>query len=214
MQNVLKDSGLVKVYINYYTDKKIRKKIQVNVRYMDFKSCYFVSSVPPLFEKPKHKSIIDITAYTSDGVYTSQVKSLGVDVTLYEVLFETTIPQNWKFIQLRKGTRKEVALPLSIKFDDGFEITATTFDLSVGGVSFDSYDNISTLYQRLNGELTLQLPNNLYMNFPDGKMICNSQFVRVKENKLDGTKRWVFKFTNLTSDEIMILQNYLLKIDS
>ncbi len=212
--NILKDSNITKIFL-IYVNNGSRKKETVKLRFMDNKECYFVAPTPVKFEKPKKKIPAELNVYTSDGVYKTKVTLIDTNMSLREVLYEVSIPKSWDFIQLRASSRKLIELPVSIKFNDGYSINATTYDLSLGGISFFSKESISSIYKKISGILTLELPKDTLINFPDGKMTVETKFVREKfdiENHF-GEQLVIFKFIGMLPDDEMILKNFMLKLD-
>ena len=62
--------------------------------------------------------------------------------------------------------------------------------------------------------MTLELPHDLIINFPEGKLITEAKFVREKseiENHY-GEVLYIYKFISLNDDAQMILKNYLMKL--
>ncbi len=213
--NILRDSNITKIYLIYLDPKGLKKKVNVKLRYMGDKECYFAGDVVPNFNKPKRKSPVEIFVYTTDGIYKATVKLLDANLSLKEIMYQVEIPKQWNFTQLRQGSRKAVALPGSLKFNDGHEISFTTYDISVGGFSFLSEEAISIIYQRFSSICTLEFPQGLLMNYPDRKLVTEVKFVRNKEN-IEGEFGKIFyalKFVKLTDDEAMILKNYLLGLE-
>ena len=210
--NILRTKDCVKIYINYVNDKGLSRKKQVTVRYVDLQTCYLAMPLPSVIERPKPKSKAGLVVYTTDGVYNSEVVIMGTEVTLNEFFYEVSLPKTWHYKQLRNGSRKDIELPLTLKFEDGFEIMATTTDLSVGGVSFKTTQRISTIYHKLKCEMIIQLPNDLLINCADGKLICNATFVRLRENFNIDEKIYAFRFLNLSKENSEVLQNYLMHL--
>ncbi len=213
--NILRESNITKIYLIYILPNGIKKKVNVSLRYMGDKECYFVGTVLPNFVKPKRKSPLEIIVYTSDGTYRANVKILDTNVGLNEIMYQAELPKTWNFTQLRQGSRKNVALPGSLKFNDGHEIQFETFDLSVGGFSFFTNEKISTIYQRFSAIGTLEFPAELLLNYPDKKLVTEVKFVRNQEEVEGefGKAFYALKFVQLTPDETMILKNYLLSLE-
>lgn len=213
--NILKDSNVVKVTLTYVVTG-IRKKVQVRMRFMDKKECYF--AMPNRgFVKPKNKTNVEIACYTPDGVYKSNVTLIDTVTSLNEILFSVSIPYIWKLSQMRMSSRKIVKLPVKIRFNDGFEITAETHDVSLGGVSFYSEQALPSIYKQLTCLLALKLPNDTIINFANGQMSCEARYQREKEDEalgfLGSSTLYVFKFLTMTNDDIVVLKNYLLRLD-
>lgn len=213
--NILRDSNIAKIYIIYTLPNGIKKKVNVKFRYMGNKECYFAGAILPNFVKPKRKSPMEIIVYTSDGVYKANVKILDTSMSLNEIMYQAELPKTWAFTQLRQGSRKNISLPGSLKFNDGYEVQFETFDLSVGGFSFLTTEKISTIYQRFSAIGTLEFPAELIMNYPDRKLVTEVKFVRNKDEIEGefGKTFYALKFVQLTPDETMILKNYLLSLE-
>ena len=212
-QNILRDSNITKVYL-LFVDGGARKRLEVKLRFIDKTVCYFATPIPMNFSKPKKKIPAELNVYTSDGIYKTKITLIDCNASLREVLYEVSLPKIWDYIQLRSSTRVPIELPFSIKFNDGYEVTGHTCDLAVGGFSFFSTESIPSIYKKIMGILTLELPKDNIINFPDGKMIAETKFVREKseiENHF-GETLYIYKFLNLPQDGEMILKNYLIKI--
>ena len=212
--NILRDSNVTKIYL-IYVHNGARKKETVSLRFMDNKECYFAAPTPVKFDKPKKKIPAELNVFTTDGVYKTKVTLIDTNMSLREVLYEVSIPKVWDFIQLRNSSRKLVELPVSIKFNDGFTINATTYDLSLGGISYYTKDTVSSIYKKISGILTLELPKDTLINFPDGKMTVETKFVREKSGDEDhfGEQLVIFKFIGITPDDEMVLKNFLIKLN-
>lgn len=211
--NILRDSNITKIYL-IYQDNGVKRKYQLKLKFMDSKECYFSSSVPVNFSKPKRKTAANIKVYTQDGIYETDVAILDSQLSLCEVIFEVSIPKNWKFTQLRQSSRKLVELPVSIKYNDGYVIENRTYDLSLGGISFLSDAQIPSIYKKLSGILTLELPKETIINFPDGKMTIEAKFCR-EATDIDefGDKTlFVYKFIGLSVEDAEILKTFLLSL--
>ena len=213
--NILKDSNIAKIYIIYTLPNGVKKRVSVKLRYMAAKECYFVGSIMPNFVKPKRKSPLEILVYTTDGIYRTNVKILDANLNLNEIMYQVEIPKSWTFTQLRQGSRKSVSLPGTLKFNDGYELHFETFDLSVGGFSFLTTEKISTIYQRFSAIGTLEFPSDLFLNFPDKKLVTEVKCVR-SQDEIEGEfgkTFYAWKFVRLTPDEVMILKRYLLRLE-
>lgn len=211
-QNILRESNVTKIYL-IYKDNGMRKKYAVKLRFMDNKECYFATDLPIQFSKPKRKTPIELNVYTIDGIYKTEITLIDTSVSLNEVLFEVSIPKKWNFIQLRQSTRKEIQLPLTITFNDGFTINATTIDLSLGGVAFYVQQDISSIYKKLSGILTLELPKNTIINFSEGKLVVETKFVREKLLIDEGKILYSFKFIGISLEDETVLKNFLIGLN-
>ena len=216
-ENILKTPNVTKIFFNYVDGAKYKRKEEVRVRYMDSKSCYFIGSTPSGFSKPKWRTKADIVVYTPEGIYTSTVIIRDTEFSLNNIFYKVDIPKSWKFTQLRAGTRKQVVLPVVIKFNDGLEIEAQTHDLSVGGFSFIGSQELATIHTRFACNCKIQFPTDAIINFPDGILETDAKFVRQKALKegynVDDNKLLCFRFINLSPDKSMILKNYLMKVE-
>lgn len=212
--NILRSSDVTKIYLIYVNQMGVRKRENVTMRFMDSKETYFVTKSYSSFVKPKKKTQAELHVYTPDGVYKAKVAIMDSNTTLDEITYVTTIPLKWDFIQLRKSTRKRVELPFSLKFNDGFEITGMTDNLSLNGIAFHSKSNISSIYQRLSCILTLELPSDTIVNFVGGKLSVEAKFVRQRdgEGEYFGQQYYVFKFDDLSFENELVLKNYLVKL--
>ena len=210
--NILRESNVTKIYL-IYVDNGARKRVQVNLRFMDSKEAYFATPLPTGFKKPKRKIPAELKVYTTDGIYQSKVTLIDSNVSLSEVLYEVTVPLKWDFTQMRSSSRKEIELSLKIAYNDGFVIETKTHDLSLGGVSFISNKPFSSIYKKISGILTLELPKTAIINFPDGKMTVEAKFVRETATEVFGEMVYSYKFCGLKLEEEEVLKNFLLHLN-
>ena len=214
-QNILKASNVTKIFLKFTDGKKYNRKEAVKLRYMDNRSCYFAGQAIINFSKPKWRAKTEIIVYTPDGVYSTIVTIKETSYSLNNILYKVDIPKSWKFTQLRAGTRKEIALPINVKFNDGLEISGETYDLSTGGFSIISNQELSTIHTRFACICKIQFPKDAIINFPDGILETEALYVRQKPIKegfdLEEYKMLCFKFKNLSADDTMILKNFLIK---
>ena len=210
--NILRESNVTKIYL-IYVDNGARKRVQVNLRFMDSKEAYFATPLPTGFKKPKRKIPAELKVYTTDGIYQSKITLMDSNVSLSEVLYEVTVPLKWDFTQMRSSSRKEIELPLKIVYNDGFAIETTTHDVSLGGVSFVFNKQISSIYKKISSILTLELPKTAIINFPDGKLTVEAKFVRETVTENFDTFIYSYKFCGLKLEDEEVLKNFLLHLN-
>ena len=216
--NILRTFDIVKIYFSYKDGRGLNKKELVKVRYTDQKSAYFVGKIPANYAKPKWRTKAIISVYTLDGVYFTEQIIREVNCSLEELLYKVDLPKTWNFKQLRAGTRKRISLPFKIVFADEAVIQAKTFDLSIGGFSFEcEKSNLTTVQKNFPAKCSIQFPNSAIINFPDGLFEATVKYVRQKaivdEYDKEGYQVYSFKFLKITPDERMVLKNFLLKIE-
>lgn len=211
--NILRDSSVVKINLLYMVSG-VRKRQQVKMRFMDAKECYFAMPNDLNFVAPKKRTNIEIAVYTPDGVYKSNVTLMDTIVSQHEILFSVSIPYIWKLSQMRQSSRKQVELPITIKYNDGFELQETSHDISLGGVSFLTLKKLPSIYKQLTSVLSLKLPDGSIINFANGKMSVEARYQREKEagGYYGEQTMYVFKFLTMTNDDILVLKNFLLRI--
>ena len=213
-QNILRNSDVTKIYL-IYSEKGLKKKFLVTLRFMDSKEGYFSIPFKPGFEKPKRKTPADLVVYTPDGVYKSSVLIVDATLSMQEMLFQVTIPVIWNFSQLRESSRKIVSIPVKIKYNDGYEIINNSYDLAVGGVSIYSDEHFSSIYKSLPCIVELEIPGGNYVNIGGTKIVVEGKFVREKEgiDEHFGKFLYVFKFTCKKDEEKEYLKNYLISLE-
>ncbi len=213
-QNILQDSNITKIYLIYIINGS-KKRENVKLRFMDNRECYFAAPVSSNFNKPKKKTPAELHVFTTDGVYKTNVSLIDSNVSMREVMYEVSLPKSWNFIQLRNSTRKQVELPVNIKFNDGFEINATSYDLSLSGVSFFYKPPITSIYKKITGILTLKLPDDTLFNFPHGAMTVETKLVREKEDVEGhfGETFYIYRFMNVSYDDEDILKTFLIRLN-
>jgi len=212
-QNILRDSNVTKIYLAY-SDKGLKKKLLVNLRFMDNKECYFAIPFKAGFEKPKRKTAAELMVYTTDGIYKSSVSIMDTNLSIQDMLFQVTIPTTWNFIQLRQSSRKVISVPVNIKYNDGYKISAKSYDLAVGGVSIYSEERFSSIYKSLPCIVELELPGGSYINIGGMKIVAEGKFIREKEgtDEYYGKFLYVFRFTCKKNEEKEVLKNYLIAL--
>ena len=214
-KNILRNSDVEKIYISY-EEKSAKKRYIVKLRFMDDKECYFAMDFFPEFTKPKRKTAAKITVYTVDGVYTADVLINDTTHSMNDMLFVVTLPKEWHFKQMRQSSRKRHELPFSIKYNDGFEISGTSYDIAKGGISFVSKQHFSSIYKKLPGVVTIQLSQE-YIQAPElSNFTTEAKYVR-EQMGIDDFETdkilYVWKFSNLSAEQEEFLKNYIICLD-
>ena len=212
--NILKESNITKIYL-IYNDGILRKKYKAKLRYMDKSECFFATDLPAGFKKPKKKIPVEIQAFTPDGVYKTNLQILDTNTTLREAIFQVTVPDTWRFIQLRNGSRMSIDLSVKVAFDDGFTIETTTNDVSINGFAFFDRKNLSSIYKKLPCTVTVKFPNGALEGIPNDTLVKKAKFVREEENieYHEGEFLYAFKFIDLENKEELALKNFLLDLE-
>ena len=212
--NILRDSLVTSIYLSYMDQGK-KQVIKLKLRFMDAKQAYFSAEIVENYVKPKRKTEAVIKVYSIDGVYKTNVVINDVEVSLTEIFFEVSLPKIWEFIQQRNSSRNRTALPVLIKYNDGFEIDTTTYDIALGGIAFYTKEKISSIYKRLPAVLTLTLPSSMWIKNPDGKLIFETLFVRERVEEDDeehfGDLLYSFKFINPPKESENLLKEFLIQ---
>ncbi len=213
-KNILETIIISKIHI-VCTVNNIKKKYPVKFRYQDSKLSFFAGELPTNFVKPKKKIPAEIVVYTPNGVYKSDTVLMDCNMTFNEMLYTVKTCTRWDFIQLRRSTRKMTELPLTLKFNDGFEIKTTSYDLSLGGISFFSSTKISSIYTKISGILTIEMPKEVSYEYPDGKIVVEAKYVRALEeiNGHFGETLYMWKFMNLPAELEENLKYFLIKLN-
>lgn len=210
-QNILKNSSITKIYLTYTCDEQKRKEV-VSLRFMDKKVCYFASPTPAKFNKPKKKTPAELSIYTTEGVYRAKVTIIDCNMALRDVMFEVTVPLQYDYVQLRASSRKIITMPVTIKWNDDYSISAMTHDIALGGISLHYVGQISSIYKKLPAVLELEFPENDMITFPERKLVVNTKFVReatCPEYYEEG-QLYIFKFVNMPNNDETVLKNFLI----
>ena len=212
-QNILRESNVTSIYI-VYEEHGIKKKYPVRLRFMDQKECYFSLLERNDFQKPKRKTDAALYVYTTDGIYDTKIVIFDCEMNINETFIQVSVPKEWRYTQLRNSTRKLAEMPVNIKYNDGYEINTTSYDISLGGVSFLSNEEIPAIYRKLPATLTLKLPSGQIMNFENGEMKTEAQFVRGKEITVDYDNYtiYVYKFKNVKEADADILKYFIMRL--
>ena len=210
--NILKNSNLSSIYLIYNDSTK--KKLEVRFRFMDKNDCYLSVSILQNYTKPKKNTSAELVAYTEDGVYRTKVKIKDFITSLNEVLYVVENPKNWEFTQLRDGTRKEYSLPFVLRFNDGFEINSMSHDISTGGISFVSAEPIPNVYKKVSGSLSFSIPQ---ANFKatennNNNITIDVKFLRMMETNNTKDNCYVYRFINISQDDIDKIKMFLISI--
>ena len=214
--NILRDSLVTKIFLTY-TEEGKKQVIRLKLRFMDNLQAYFSAITPENYVKPKRRTPAEIKVYTVDGIYKTTVTINDISATYNELFFEVSLPKIYEFIQNRSSSRNRTELPITIKYNDGFEINTNTFDLAIGGLAFYSPTPISSIYKKLPAVLTLTLPTTVWTKTVDPKVVLETVFVRetFEEEAEDhfGEYFYSFKFINLPKDIENMLKDYLINIE-
>jgi len=215
-ENILRDSLVTKIFISY-TEGSKKQVMRLKLKFMDNRQAYFSAVTPEIYEKPKRKTPAEIKIYTVDGIYRTDVMINDTSATLNEIFFEVSLPKIYEFIQHRSSSRNRTELPVNIKYNDGFEIDATTYDLAIGGLAFYSKNQFSSIYKKLPAILTLSLPTTIWTKAEDPKIIVETVFVRETQEQNDeehfGQYLYSYKFINLPKETENTLKKFLINND-
>lgn len=210
-ENILRNSNLAAIYLVYKDTEK--HKFSVNLRFMDTKECYLTTAMQMDFVKPKKNTLVEIFVYSSDGVYKSEVKIADVLTSLNEIVFIVNLPKKWDYTQVRNSSRKQYSLPFKIKYNDGYEISGNTYDISVGGISFMLENPIPSLYTKVNGSIEFTLPSNSAYVVEQTEILTDVKFLRTITPDYTADKYYVYKFLNLPKDKAEKIKNFLIYLD-
>lgn len=215
-ENILRDSLVTKIFISYSEGGK-KQVLRLKLKFMDDRQAYFSASTPENYEKPKRKTPAEIKVYTVDGIYRTDVMINDTSATLNEIFLEVSLPKIYEFIQHRSSSRNRTELSMNIKYNDGFEINAITYDLALGGVAFYSREQYSSIYKKLPAILTLSLPTTIWTKAEDPKIVAEAVFVRETLEQNDeeyfGQYLYSYKFINLPKETENKLKQFLINQD-
>lgn len=207
--NVLTSSDVSTIFL-VYIDNHSRRKISVNVNFIDSSECYLSSSILPQFEKPKQNIPADIMVCTPTGIFKAKTTLQDVTVNLNNIIYKLIVPQNWNFSQFRRSTRVQSSLSFNVKYNDGFEIGGNTYDVSLGGISFLANTRINSIYKKLKGVIKIQVPVDASDNPSVRNVECTCSYVRENDNFKDNKTLVIYKFEYLTDAQQTALKNYLI----
>ena len=207
--------GYDTIYITYVNKNSIRKRYSAKLMFTEKGKYYFRTEFTPDFVPPKKNIEVEIHVYTPNGIYTTVSKLKNFDKNYDGIMYEIQSSEDWRLIQMRKSSRKKVKLPVTIKLSSEEKMEIVTEDLALGGISFFSKQNISSLDKKLPGILTLTLPENTIPNFETGTLNVGTKFVREIANVEGhfGEILYSFKFMNLSKIDENILKEFLIKIN-
>ncbi len=213
--NILRDSLVTSIYLSYVEQGK-KQVTKLKLRFMDDKQAYFSSEISEKFVRPKKKTEATIKVYSIDGVYRTTVIINDVEQTFTEILFEVSLPRIWEFIQQRNSSRSRVALPMTLKYNDGFETDTVTYDIALGGIAFYSKERLSSIYKHLPAILTLTFPDSMWIKHPDCKLVLEVSFVRERIEEDDeehfGDLLYSFKFIKPPKEAEDLIKEFLMQI--
>ena len=216
-KDILRHPNIKKIVLKYTDGKNIVRVEEVVLRFIDKKTCLFVGRILLNFAKPRWRARAVVSVYTPEGIYKSEVIIRGVEYSFSDITYELDIPKDWEFGQLRAGIRKLIKLPVNLKFNDGLEINSETVDLSIGGFSLVTSQQLSSLHTRFECNCKIVFSSELKTNFPNGVLESNAMFVRERfikddNDELKNLRVLCFKFKNLSPDKVLILKNFLMII--
>lgn len=216
-ENILRTAKIAKIFLDFDDGNKIHRKEEVILRSMDSKFCVFAGPAPSNFKKPGWFAKANIIVYSPNGIYKATTSIKDTNIALNNITYRLELPKNWDFKQLRAGVRKRVNSPVKIKFNDGMEIESTTYDLSIGGFSFEGFYDLSTIHTRFACNCKITFPKDVKINFPNGILNVNSLFVRKKpvltEFGMSGENLYCFKFLNISEADSNAIKDFLTGIE-
>ena len=211
--NILKNSNLSSIYM-LYNEGAYKRKFNVTLRYADTNECYLLASVLGNFTKPKKNTNAQLIAYTTDGVYNTDVKIVDTNVSIQQdIVFTVNLPKTWNYVQLRRSTRKECVFPFEIKFNDGHVIQGNTRDLSLGGISFITDKPIPEIYKKVNGVLSFKLPEQSQFIPLSSEIVTDVKFLRMPT--VDDSEEkfcYVYKFLTIQNDCMDAIKLFLINL--
>ena len=200
--NILKRKNLKSVYLVY--KDKVNKQVRVKVHFIDKEVCYLQTDlVGSEVRKPRKNQRAQILAYTINGQFIGKTKIVDTTVTLREIMYTVAIPEKWEYVQTRSSIRKQIALPFTIKYSDGYEVKGETYDISAGGISFTLHEPILPIYYKLNAEVSIDLTGNIES---DNDHSIHSEVKHLRDITEDNTTTYVYRFLAMDSHNINILK--------
>lgn len=208
-KNILTSLDITKICLNYIDGKKNAIKEEVTIKFIDEKACYFIGRPPINFTKPGWRAKAEVVVYTKEGIYSAVEILRDVSFSLESIVYKINIPKKWEFKQMRAHKRKQVELPLKIKFNDGSVLEVKTFDLSLGGFSFISKEELSVVQSKFVCSTQITIPNVDPEDALSSDTVCVRQKAICDSYELKGCKKYSFKFVNLSASNILALRNFL-----
>ena len=215
---IMAGKDIIKIFVEYTGCDKEKKIKRVKSKYFTSETSYFVLDVlKEKFIKPKPRTKLKIIIYTPDGVYSAMVKILDADVLSRQPIFEVETPKEWKFQQLRFGTRKDIELPVKITFGDDSVLECYTKNISVSGFSLYSQKALLENQKKIPANCEIELLGDALEDGLNNIFNARLKFVRqtlVKDDYFyDGYYLIAFKFFNPPKKQFEKLKKYLLFLD-
>lgn len=192
----------IKIVLTYNSSNSINS-YPVTVRFNDSKECVLSTPLPAYFEKPRPKTKAVLEVKTKQGVFKSDVVLNDCSTSLKEVTFFVKPSNVWNTTELRRNLRLNIELPLSIKYNDDYEISSTTTNISAYGFKFYSNEKLSEPYKTSVAKATINLPNGEIFTADIKYIRSDSADIYNEEPSL------VYKFLNLSMSQTMTLNNFI-----
>lgn len=205
---ILKSDKVKKIYLVYKNDLGLKTKVKVQVRYMDFNSCFFATEMPAGFKKPKSNLPVEIQVYTAKGVYIANVLLKDTVMSLNELLYEVSSPKNWVLKNMRIVDRKILDLKLLIQYEDGFSLEVNSYDVSEKGISFVTEKRLPSIYKKMSCKLMLILPADYEKNTEEVAIAFDGLCSREANNNFQDNL-YAYKFINAMNNDVLILKKYV-----
>ena len=208
-KNILKNKDILDVCLIYADGENKLIESKASVQFIDEENntCYLISALPLNMSKPKFKCNVKVIVYTKSGIYKSETKIADMSLSVANIVYNIDIPKYWKYVQMRYSERIPIDTPIEIKYNDGYEITGKTTELSITGFAFMSETEIPELYAKLKGVGSINLVDK------NGSNIISEdvKFVRKiePENDADQLNHYVYKFVNISDRNRFIIRNFV-----
>ena len=162
--------------------------LSAKLRFVDEDTCYMDVSRTQVMDKPKDKTKAKLTIYSKKGIYKADVQIQSTLFSLNDVSYEVNVPKHWEITQMRASERKIAQANVIVKYADGYELQAETYDISVSGVSFYTKEVVTSLYK--------QLPCSIQISFSDFSIDGQGKFVKCDKGvkEYDGQYFYVYRF--------------------
>lgn len=215
--DILKKSNILKILFIYTDGKKIERKEKVTIKLLDKKSCYFEGLTIANYSKPRWRARVKLMVYTTEGIYYTEEIIRDVTFTFQNLIYKIDLPKEWKYKQLRASSRQNIELPVKIIFNDDFELETSTYDISIGGFSFKTNEDLTSVQKSFQAECFIDFTKTDFSEFPENKFSSPLKYVRTKileTGFMDDFKYChVFKFYNISPQNKLIYRNYFSKFE-
>lgn len=184
--------------------------IDATVRYVDEKECY-ISTHASIDYNTIRNATGHLSLCAQNGCYEINVKIVNITFSLAEVVLQLNFLKKdvWKFIERRKGRRKDVSLPVRIVYSDQV-LSQEIKRLSESGFSFIIKEEINPAFKHIPCEVIINFSKYPELGIENNEMQLKAKLIRIY--RYQGNLMASYKFTLIFPIQINTIRTLLSKV--